>query len=150
LPVLNSYLHSFGALMDRKSSYWALLDPGYARFFGKVSLKRVLAALSMRTNWYTRLVLARLIASFRYYLDNITRLSEDRYAVLRYEDLCADPGGCVSSVGARLNLDLVPRVPANFVEPRRLDVLPRAIRQYRKQEQALRPYLEHCRYGLYP
>jgi hypothetical protein len=150
LPVLNSYLHSFGALMDKKSSYWALLDPGYAKFFGGLSLKRMLAAVSMRTDWYTRLVLARLIASFHYYLDNISRIPEDRYAVLRYEDLCRDPGGCLSSLGTRLNLTIVPRVPQNFVEARRLDVLPRAIRQYRKQHEALRPYLEHCRYELYP
>ena len=150
LPVLNSYLQSFGALMDRKSTYWAMLDAGYAGFFDRLSVKRMLAVVSMRTNWYARLVLARLIASFRYYLENISRIPEDRYAVLRYEDLCNDPGGCLSSVSARLNLDLVPRVPPNFVEPRKLDVLPRAIRQYRKKQEALQPYLEHCRYGLYP
>src|SRR5207247_7611200 len=122
----------------------ALLDPGYERFFGRPSIKRALAAISMRTDWYTRLVLARLIASFRYYLDNISRIPEDRYAVLRYEDLCHDPAGCLSSLGARLNLDLVPRVPPNFVEPRQLNVLRRAIRQYHKKQEALRPYLEHC------
>ena len=150
LPVLNSYLQSFGALMDRKSTYWALLDPGYAGFFDRLSIKRMLASISMRSNWYARLVLERLIASFRYYLDNISRLPEDRYAVLRYEDLCQDPGGCLSSLSTRLNLNLRPRVPPDFVEPRKLNVLPRAIRQYRKQHEALRPYLEHCRYELYP
>ena len=136
--------------MDRKSTYWALLDPGYARFFGGLSVRRMLAVISMRTNWYARLVLTRLIASFRYYLENITRIPEDRYAVLRYEDLCKDPAGCLSSLSARLNLDLVPRVPPNLVEPRQLNVLPRAIRQYHKKQEALRPYLEHCGYGLYP
>jgi len=68
----------------------------------------------------------------------------------RYEDLCKDPAGCLSSLSARLNLNLVPRVPPNFVEPRQLNVLPRAIRQYHKKQEALRPYLEHCGYGLYP
>jgi hypothetical protein len=150
LPVLNSYLQSFGALIDSKSTYWAMLDPGYAGFFIGLSLKRMLAMISMRTNWYARLVLARLIASFRYYLENISRIPEDRYAVLRYEDLCKDPGDCLSSLSARLNLNLVPRVPPNFVEPRQLNVLPRAIRQYRKKHEELRPYLEHCGYGLYP
>jgi hypothetical protein len=95
-------------------------------------------------------VLRRLIESFRYYLENIVQIPEDRYAVLRYEDLCADPGGCLKSVGARLDLNVVPRVPPNFVEPRQLSILPRAMRQYRKQQAALRPYLEYCRYELYP
>jgi hypothetical protein len=150
LPVLNSYLQSFGALMDNKSSYWALLDPGYARFFTRPSLRRTLATISMRTNWYTRLVLKRLLESFRYYLDNITRLPEDRYAVLRYEDLCQDSAGSLSMASSRLNLNLVPRVPQKFVAPRKLNVLPRATRQYQKQHEALRPYLEHCRYELHP
>jgi hypothetical protein len=150
LPVLNSYLQSFGAMMESKSAYWSLLDPGYERLFSRMIFTRMLASITMRTNWYTRLVLARLIASFRYYLDNISRIPEDRYAVLRYEDLCGDPVGCLTSVSTRLHLSLVPRVPPDFVEPRKLNFLPRAIRQYRKHQEALRPYLEHCDYGLYP
>ena len=150
LPVLNSYLQSFGALMDKKSAYWALLDPGYKGYFDHVSITRMLATISMRSNWYARLVLERLIESFQYYLDNIKRLPEDRYAVLRYEDLCDDPMGRLSDVSTRLNLNLVPRVPPNFVEPRKLSVLPRATRQYGKQHEALRPYLQHFHYELYP
>ena len=148
LPVLNSYLQSFGALMDRKSDYWALLDSGYNKMFDNLSIKRVLAGIAMRTNWYTRLVLRRLIASFHYYLESITHIPADQYVVLRYEDLCNDPAGSLSSLSALLNLTLVPRVPPNFVEPRQLAVLPRAKREYRRQSDALRPYLDHCRYPL--
>lgn len=150
LPVLNSYLQSFGALMDKRSSYWALLDPGYKDFFDRFSMKRLLAGFSMRTTWYTRLVLARLIASFGYYLKNIQMIPEDRYAALRYEDLCRDPAGCMASLGRRLDLDLNPRVPPDFVAPRQLSVLPRAEREYRRQHEALQPYLDHCRYALCP
>ena len=149
LPVLNSYLQSFGALMDTKSSYWALLDPGYARFFTRPSLRRMLATVSMRTNWYTRLVLTRLIASFCYYLDNIAHIPQDQYVAIRYEDLCDDPQGCLASLGTRLNLNIVPRVPEHFVAPRHLSILPRVARQYHRQRDALMPYLDHLQYALY-
>ena len=147
LQVLNSYLQSFGPLLEQKSPYWALLDPGYNRLFGLVALKRRLAALSMRTSWYTRLVLARLIASFRYYLDNIVHIPQDQYVVIRYEDLCHDPKDCLVTLGARLNLPIVPRVPEHFVAPRHLSILPRVARQYQRHRDNLLPYLDHLQYG---
>jgi hypothetical protein len=150
LEVLNSYLQSFGALMEKKSSYWSMLDPGYRSFFGLLPIERLIAALSMRTNWYARLVLLRLIASFRYYLDNIARIPQGQYAVIRYEDLCQDPTGCLGAIATRLNLQIAARVPENFVAPRHRAVLPRAARQYSRQRDALMPYLNHLQYPLYP
>jgi len=150
LHVLNSYLQSFGALLEQKSPYWALLDQGYNSFFGLVPLKRLIASLGIRTNWYTRLVLGRLIASFRYYLDNIVHVPQDQYVAIRYEDLCHDPQDCLASLGAHLNLNIVPRVPEHFVAPRQLSILPRVARQYHRQRDTLRPYLDHLQYALYP
>jgi hypothetical protein len=150
LHVLNSYLQSFGTLLEQKSPYWALLDQGYNDFFGLVPLKRLIAALSMRTNWYTRLVLSRLIASFHYYLDNIAYIPQNQYVAIRYEDLCHDPQGCLALISTRLNLNIVPRVPEHFVAPRHLSILPRVIRQYHRQRDNLMPYLDHLQYALYP
>ena len=150
LHVLNSYLQSFGTLLEQKSPYWALLDQGYNNFFSLVPLKRLIASSSMRTNWYTRLVLARLIASFRYYLDGIAHIPQDQYVAIRYEDLCHDPQGYLASIGAHLNLNIVPCVPGDFVAPRHLAILPRVARQYHRQRDNLMPYLEHLQYALYP
>jgi hypothetical protein len=150
LHVLNSYLQTFGALLAEKSSYWALLDRGYNSFFTATPIKRLIAALSMRTNWYAFLVLTRLIASFRYYLDNIERIPEDQRVAIRYEDLCNDPSGCLASIAMRLNLNIVPRVPDHFVAPRDLSILPRAAKQYERRHDALRPYLDHLRYSRFP
>lgn len=149
LHVLNSYLQSFGALLETKSRYWALLDQGYSHYFGLVPIKRLIAALSMRTNWYTRLVIARLVASFRYYLDNIAQIPQDQYVAIRYEDLCHDPQGCLASLGTHLNLNIVPRVPEHFVAPRHLSILPRVARQYHRQRADLMPYLDHLQYAFY-
>ena len=150
LHVLNSYLQSFAALLEQKSAYWALLDQGYNSFFSLVPLKRLIALLSMRTSWYTRLVLTRLIASFHYYLENIAHIPQDQYVALRYEDLCHDPQGCLASLGTHLKLNIVPRVPEHFVASRHLPLLPRAVRQYQRQRDALMPYLDHLQYAFYP
>jgi hypothetical protein len=150
LHVLNSYLQSFGALLERKSTYWALLDQGYDSFFGLLPVKRLLAVLTMRTNWYARLVLLRLIASFAYYLDNISRIPQEHYMVLRYEDLCADPLGCLTALGQHLQLPIESHIPPNFIAPRQLPLLPRVVRQYARQQVALQPYLDHMRYTVHP
>ncbi|HEU0142279.1 MAG TPA: sulfotransferase [Bryobacteraceae bacterium] len=147
LEVLNSYLLSFGALMNRQSSYWSMLDGGYRRFFGPAAVERIVAALSMRTGWYARQVLLRLIESFGYYLDNIARVPRDRFVVLRYEDLCLDPKGCLDRIGTHLGLSIEPRIPEGFVAPRHRPVMPRARRQYARQRDALLPYLNHLGYA---
>lgn len=150
LEVLNSYLLSFGAMMEKKSSYWSVLDGGYRSLFEGASIQRIVAALTMRTGWYARLVLLRLIESFRYYLDNIARIPEDRYVVLRYEDLCRDPKAGMELIGNRLGLRIEPRIPKSFVAPRNRPVLERAKRQYARERKALQPYLDHLHYAMYP
>jgi hypothetical protein len=150
LQVLNSYLLSFGTLMDKKSNYWSTLDKGYAKFFGARQIERIVAAMSMRTGWYARLVLRRLIESFRYYLENIGCIPQDQYVVLRYEELCRDPEGCLYTIGRRLGLAIEPRIPERFVAPRNRPILRRARRQYARQMDALRPYLDHLQYDMQP
>lgn len=150
LHVLNSYFQSFSPMLEKKSSYWAKLDKGYEEFFDRFSVKRLLAAASMGTNWYTAAVLGRLVDSFGYYIDNIGRIPEDLRVVLRYEDLCRDPQAGMIEIGTRLRLNITPRIPPRFVEPRLLPVLPRVKRQYARKLRALEPYLNHCRYETYP
>jgi len=150
LEVLNSYLLSFGALIEKKSGYWSMLDGGYRKIFGALPVQRIMAALSMRTGWYAHLVLQRLIDSFRYYLENIARIPQDQAVVLRYEDLCLDPQGCLDRIGARLGLPIEPRIPERFMAPRNRPVLARAQRQYARERDALVPYLGHLNYEMYP
>lgn len=150
LHILNSYLQSFGALLEQQSPYWALLDRGYASFFGLLPLKRLVARLSIRSQWYASLVLTRLVESFTYYLEHVTRLPAGSYTVLRYEDLCRDPAGCLSALGAALQLPLTPHIPPDFVAPRHLPILPHVARLYHNQAAALQPYLTHCQYPLDP
>jgi hypothetical protein len=150
LHILNSYLHSFGALLEHKSAYWAWLDPGYNRLARLASPKRFIASLAIRTSGYTRLLLRRLTASFRYYLDNIVKLPPAQYAVVRYEDLCAAPKDALTHIGTRLQLAITPRIPAHFVTPRSLPVARRAARQYYRALPALQPYLDHFQYPFFP
>ncbi|MCC6862961.1 MAG: sulfotransferase [Bryobacterales bacterium] len=150
LQVLNSYLLSFSPMMEKKSSYWSMLDEGYARLFSVRPVERMVAAVSMRTGWYARLVLRRLVESFHYYLENISRIPQDQCVVVRYEDLCRDPGACLQRIGSRLGLALEPRIPERFVTPRNRPVLERALRQYVRQRDALLPYLDHLQYQMWP
>jgi hypothetical protein len=141
---------SFGALIEKKSGYWSMLDGGYRKFFGALSMQTIVAALSMRTGWYAHLVLQRLIDSFRYYLDNVARIPQDQAVVLRYEDLCRDPQSCLDRIGAHLGLPMKSRIPERFVARRNRPILARARRQYARERDALIPYLGHLNYALYP
>ncbi len=146
LPMFNSYLHGFPAILKERSNYAALLDKRYDALFGRFPLRRYLFLAAFRSGAVSHLLLTRLIESFQYYMTHIQRLPAGQYASVRYEDLCADPAGCLSGIGEQLRLDLVPRVPAKFVVPRHLPIPERVIRQYESRANEIAPYLQHCGY----
>jgi hypothetical protein len=146
LPVLNSYLHGFPGILTRRSNYAALLDKRYGALFGRFPLRRQLFLAAFRSKMISRLLLTRLIESFEYYIAHIAKLPPEQYVSVRYEDLCADPAGCLSGIGKQLGLDLVPRVPAKFVAPRHLHIPEGVKRHYASRVDDMAPYLEHCHY----
>lgn len=146
LPMFNSYLRGFPSILNRRSNYAALLDKRYAALFGRLPLRRQLFLAAFRTKMISRLLLTRLIESFQYYMSHVPQLPADQYASVRYEDLCADPAGCLSGIARQLRLDFVPRVPAKFVAPRHLPVPVGVKRHYASRVDDMSPYLQHCRY----
>lgn len=150
LHVLNSHLHSFSAALATRSAYYALLDQGYRRLFGVLTLRRLIARLAMQTDWYARLVMAQYVSSFAYYRQQVPHLPPGSYLSLRYEELCRDPERWIARIGAWLGLEMRGEVPAQMVAPRRLAVLERARRSYQRYLDALRPYLRLLDYPVYP
>ena len=146
LPMLNSFLHGFPGMFEERSNYAALLDKGYDALFSRFSLRRQLFLAAFRSNSMPRLLLTRLIESFQYYMAHVPRLLAGHYASVRYEDLCADPVGCLSGIGKQLGLDLSPRVPAKFVAPRHLPIPKRVKQHYARRIDDIAPYLQHCQY----
>ncbi len=149
LPMLNSYLHGFPGILKERSNYAALLDKRYDALFSGWSLRRQLFIAAFRLNTMPRLLLTRLVESFRYYMAHVAGLPREQYAWVRYEDLCADPVGCLSGIGEQLRLDLVPRVPAKFVAPRHLPIPERVKRHYARRVDDIAPYLQHCQYAAW-
>ena len=146
LSMFNSYLHGFPAILTQRSNYASLLDKRYDALFGRSSLRRRLFLAVFRSNMMSRLLLTRLIESFQYYLAHVSQLPPELYVSVRYEDLCADPAGCLSRIGSQLRLNIVPRVPAGFVAPRHLSVPERVKRHYAERVADMAPYLQHCQY----
>jgi hypothetical protein len=146
LPMLNSYLNGFPAILKERSNYAALLDKRYDALFSRLSLRRHLFLAAFRSNTMPRLLLTRLIESFQYYLANVGQLPAGQYVSVRYEDLCADPIACLSGIGRQLRLNLVPRVPAKFIAPRHLPISERVKREYARRVDDMAPYVRHCDY----
>lgn len=150
LPMFNSYLYGFPAILAQRSNYAALLDKRYDALFSRLQLRRKLFLMVFRSAIICRLLLARLTQSFQYYLAHLPQLPPEQYVSIRYEDLCADPAGCLSHIGAHLQLDLVPRMPSQFIAPRNLPLLERVRRHYTSRIAEMTPYLQHCQYTAWP
>ncbi len=150
LPMFNSFLHGFPAILMERSNYAALIDPRYDTLFGRLPLRRKLFLRMLRSEPMCRLLMTRFVESFRYYLDHIADLPAEQYATIRYEDLCTDPAGCLSGIAAQLQIDIVPRIPRQFVAPRHLPVIERVERHYAARIADIIPYLDHCRYAVWP
>src|SRR5439155_16710050 len=60
LTMLNSYPHSFQALLTKRSSYAALLHPGYGGLFSTLSLRRRLLLKLFGSSAMSRLLVDRI------------------------------------------------------------------------------------------
>lgn len=150
LHMFNSFLYGFPALLKQRSNYAALIDPNYDTFFARLALRRWLFLRAFRSDQTCRLLINRFAESYQYYMAHIRQLPPEQYVAVRYEDLCDDPVGCLSDIGERLRLNLVPRIPREFVAPRHLPVLERVRRHYGSRIADIAPYLEHCHYTAWP
>ena len=150
LQILNSHLQSFSAALEARSDYYALLDRGYRRLFGVLTINRLAARLAMRTEWYARLVMSQFVRSFAYYQEQVQRLPPDSYVSLTYEELCRDPEGNIASIGDWLGIDMRIETPEQVAAPRHLTLLKQAQHAYQKQFYALRPYLRLLKYAEDP
>lgn len=150
LPMFNSYLYGFPAILVQRSNYAALLDPRYEALFSGAPLRRQLFRLALRSPLMCRVLLARLVQSFAYYLAHVGQLPPTQYVSIRYEDLCADPHACLSQIATQLHLDLALRIPPRFIAPRHLPLLPRVQRAYARRVADMAPYVQHCAYPAWP
>jgi len=167
LHILNSFVAGFGGVVGTRNAYAALIDPRYRDLFHS-PIRRKLLQRAFRGEQLPRLVVAGLVRSYRYYLETIRTMpcgagwhpapqlvtgacgAEDAYLTIRYEDLCRDPESHLSRIGKWLNIDMQPRIPEKFVEPRNLNVSERVHAAYIERAEEMRPYLEALGYPLFP
>jgi hypothetical protein len=97
-----------------------------------------------------RYIAEGLVKSYRYYIDNIRCLPEDQFLTVRYEDLCREPEEHVIRIGKWLKLEAEPRIPNQFVQPRRLGIADRIRFAYAERAEQMRPYLAIQNYPLFP
>jgi hypothetical protein len=150
LHILNSYVHSFGNILQEKSAYWALLDPGYHRLFGAASLKRCMALRAIQARWNLDLLARRLAESLQYYLDKSRLLLAGQALAMRYEDFCQDPHACLSRLESFLHVAMPHSLADTFVQPRNLPLLPRVRATYTRHLGRFQAYLSTLDYPPYP
>jgi hypothetical protein len=149
LEILNSYVAGFGAIIESRSAYAALMDPKYRDLF-QSPIRRKLFQKAFRCEQLPAYLAAGLVRSYRYYLEKIRLLPEDRFLTLRYEDLCREPERHLTRIGKWLNIDITPRIPEKFVAPRHLSIPARVQDAYMKRAGEMRDYLESQNYSLFP
>jgi sulfotransferase family protein len=149
LHVLNSYIAGFGAIAEVKNAYAELLDPAYRDLF-RSPIERRIYRRAFGGSRLPRYIAEGLVKSYRYYIDNIRCLPEDQFLTIRYEDLCREPEEHVIRIGKWLKLEAEPRIPNQFVQPRRLGIADRIRFAYAEKAEQMRPYLAIQNYPLFP
>jgi hypothetical protein len=149
LAILNSYVAGFGGIVESKSAYAAMLDPRYRDLF-RSPIRRKIFQRAFRSEQLPRFVMSALVKSYDYYMQKMRLIPEDRFLSLRYEDLCQDPESHLWRIGKWLNIEIKPRIPANFVEPRNLKITDRVHAAYAQRVEELRPYFACQDYPPFP
>jgi hypothetical protein len=147
--ILNSYMHGFGAIIETRNAYAALLDRQYRDLF-RSPVRRRLFLRAFESEQVTKLMMEKLAGSYEYYMENIARMPADRFVSLRYEDLCVDPASHLLRIGKWLNIDMTPSIPKNFIAPRNLTILDRVQSAYEAQSERVQPYLKQQGYQRFP
>jgi len=126
VAIVNSRLRAVRQVVEHRSPYYALLDPGYRRLTGSPLL------LGMARRLFAPSAAAGL-AMVRHHVWRICRswprqhtvLAAEEHIALRYEDVCAEPARHVRDILGFLGLrpDAEPDYAA-LVRPRALGLLP--------------------------
>lgn len=149
LEILNSYVKGFGAIVETRNAYAALIDPRYGTMF-RSPIRRMLFQKAFRGADLPRFVAAALARGYRYYMANIRTMPAASYLEIRYEDLCRDPEGHLSRIAKWLRIEMRPRIPEKFVAPRHLEIPGRVRSAYVEYAEEMRPYLESQGFSFWP
>jgi hypothetical protein len=118
VPTINSQLHAIRALLAERSEYHCLLDPRYRRLVRRKRLFAFYRFVASRGRMVDRLT-KDFVRSTDRLIQDLPRLPQDRWTVLKYEDLIRDPAKELARVHEFLGLPPgnVPG-PANEIRPR--------------------------------
>jgi hypothetical protein len=149
LHILNSYVAGFGAIMETRNAYAALIDSRYRELF-QSPMRLKIFQKAFRGEQLPRFVAAGLVRSYEYYVEKIRLIPENTFLTLRYEDLCRDPKNHLLRIGNWLNMEIQPRIPEKFVAPRNLEIADKVHAAYSQRVEEMRPYLASQNYPLFP
>jgi len=149
MKTLNSQLKAMRSLLQKKSSYMAMLSPGYNQAFdNKILLHYYRFLYSSHTPLRVTSAIRRMTKETNNFLENIGHLQKDEeYVNVRYEDLCRDPQSTITSIMKFLDLPFRSNLEyRDFIKPRKTVLL----KELQKREQfiakKMNKYLSYCRY----
>ena len=150
LAVHNSKLKAMRSALARKNRYTAWLARGYARLFQQ-PVQLLVARFLFFSRLGVNLLMRYATMAADYFLENISRLPDEHYLSIRYEDLCQRPETVMTTVLDALRLQPSRQVEyASMVQPRPLNLLPDVARKQEQIERRLEPYLTRLGYPPAP
>jgi len=148
LQVLSSLMRAGKTLYKNKSEFTAFFSTKYNQIF-----ENPLLLFIHRIYFIGPLPMGLIGAIYRssknvkYFLRNINLINDEDYISVRYEDLCQDPNGVISSILDFLELDSNKDF-SKFIQPRNLDLSFEVKKLKRFIFKKMKPYFEHFEYTI--
>jgi len=149
VKTLNSQLKAMRTLLQKKSSYMAMLSPGYNQAFENKILLHYYRFISSSYIPHRAISAVRkMTKETNSFLENIDHLQKDEeYISVRYEDLCKDPQSTITSIMKFLDLPFQSNLEyRDFIKPRKTVLLEELQKREQFIAKKMNKYLSYCGY----
>ncbi|MEZ4767683.1 MAG: sulfotransferase [Caldilineales bacterium] len=147
-PVINSQMTTMHSLLSARNEYVALVADWYDALFrqpARLALTRFMFSshFDLGLRWAVR----HVQRAVDYYLEHSPYLPGEDCVTIRYEDLCADPGGTVDGIMQALELNGYADIDyARYIKARDVPLADSLARRWPKISRSLKPYLDRFGY----
>ncbi|MCA9869023.1 MAG: sulfotransferase [Anaerolineae bacterium] len=147
-PVINSQMTTMHSLLSTKNEYVALVAAWYDALFRQpVRLALTRFMFSSHFDLGLRWAVRHVQRAAEYYMEHSPYLSDEDCVTVRYEDLCADPGGTVDSIMQALDMGNYADIDyARYIKARDVPLADSLARRWPKISHTMKPYLDRFDY----
>lgn len=149
LKTLNSQLNATRTLLKHKSTYMALLSPGYDQLFEhKILLAYYRFLYSDKTPLRLRSAVKNLQHHCTQLILEIPKIPQANYFNITYEELCSHPNKSIEDIMKFLEVD-IQNTPtyAHLIAPRKTKWLPEISKNKERILNKFHQYLDYCGYS---